>query len=127
MKARNDSRGGDLTLPCRKHPVLCVGLYTFMFAPAIAAVIALGRLLTHIIPRPGGLTILCLAPAIIASFIFGMLIGAIIWLLVMKRFTHRDVLASFFVAGPRVPVFSKLCLKIFDWTYLDSTPETTPR
>jgi hypothetical protein len=124
MKAQNNWPGDRANLPCRKYPVLCIVLFIFMFAPAIAAEIGLGRLLTYVIPRPGLVAILFLAPAIIALFIFGMLIGATIWLLVMKRFIHRDVLAAFFVAGPRVRVFSKLCSKVFDWTYADNGPET---
>ncbi len=123
MKTQNDSRDDDLNLPCRKHQVLGVGLYAFMFTPAIGVEIGLGRLLIHVIPRPGLVAILCLAPAIVASFIFGMLIGATIWLLVTKRFIRRDVLASFFVAGPRVAVLSRLCSKVFDWTYAHSRPE----
>ena len=104
--------------------MLCVGLYAFIFAPAIAGEIGIGRLLTHVNPRPGLIGILFLAPAIIALFIFGMFIGATIWLLVMKRLIHRDILASFFLAGPRVPVFSMLCVKVFDWSYADSGSET---
>jgi hypothetical protein len=126
MKVHNSSRGNDPSLPCRKHPILCIGLYTFMFAPAIAAEISLGRLLTHSIPHPGLLAILCLAPSMIALFIFGMLVGATIWLLVMKRFVHRDVLASFFLGGPSVPIFSNLFSKIFNWTYAEDRPRAKP-
>jgi hypothetical protein len=124
MTAQNNWPGDRANLPCRKYPALCIVLFIFVFTPAIAAEIGLGRLLTYVIPRPGLVAILFLAPAIIALFVFGMLIGATIWLLVMKRFIHRDVLAAFFVAGPRVPVFSKLCSKVFDWAYADSEPET---
>jgi hypothetical protein len=93
-----------------------------MFAPAIAAEIVLGRLLTRLIPRPGFLAVLCVAPGMIALLIFGMLVGGIAWLLVMKRFIKRDVLAEFFLGGPHVPVFSALCSKIFDWAYGKSPP-----
>jgi hypothetical protein len=93
-----------------------------MFTPAIAAEIVLGRLLTHLIPRPGFLAVLCVAPGMIALLIFGMLVGGIIWLVVMKPFVKRDVLAEFFLGGPRVPVFSTLCSKIFDWTYGRTSP-----
>ena len=95
-----------------------------MFAPAIAAEIVLGRFLTHLIPRPGFFTLLCVVPGMIALLIFGMLVGAIIWLLAMKPFVKRDVLAEFFLGGPRVPVFSALCAKIFDWAYGKSPPGT---
>ena len=117
MTAQNNWPGDRANLPCRKYPALCVVLFIFVFAPAIAAEIVLGRLLTHVIPRPGFLAVLCVAPGMIALFIFGMLIGAIIWLLAMKPFVKRDVLAELFLGGPRVPVFSALCSKIFDWTY----------
>jgi len=124
MKTQSNPCGDRAGLPCRKHPALCVSLYTFMFAPAIAAEVALGRLLTQLIPQPGLLTILCLIPAFIALLVIGMLIGAIIWLLLMKRFVHQDVLATFFLGGPRVPVFSKFCSKIFAWTYAENRPGT---
>jgi hypothetical protein len=93
-----------------------------MFTPAIAAEIVLGRWLTHVVPRPGFLAVLCVAPGMIALLIFGMLVGGIIWLVVMKPFIKRDVLAELFLGGPRVPVFSTLCSKIFDWTYGKSSP-----
>jgi hypothetical protein len=80
-----------------------------MFTPAIAAEIVLGRWLTHVVPRPGFLAVLCVAPGMIALLIFGMLVGGIIWLVVMKPFVKRDVLAELFLGGPRVPVFSALC------------------
>jgi len=122
MKAQNNSPEDRAKLPCRKYPALCIVLFIFMFAPAIAAEIILGRLLTHLIPRPGFLAALCVAPGMIALLIFGMLVGGIIWLLAMKPFIKRDVIAELFLGGPRVPVFSMLCSKIFDWTYGTSPP-----
>jgi hypothetical protein len=122
MKAQNNWPGDRANLPYRKYPALCVVLFVFMFAPAIAAEIVLGRFLTHLIPRPGFLAVLCVAPGMIVLLVLGMLVGAIIWLLAMKPFVKRDVLAEFFLGGPRVPVFSALCSKIFDWTYGESSP-----
>ena len=60
---------------------------------------------------------LCFAPAIVVLFIFGMFIGATIWLLLTKRFVLQNTLATFFLGGPRVPIFSNLCSKIFAWSY----------
>jgi hypothetical protein len=57
------------------------------------------------------------APAIVVLFIFGLLIGASIWLLLIKRFVQQNTLAKFFLGGPRVPIFSNLCSKIFAWCY----------
>ena len=88
-----------------------------MFVPAVAGEIALGRWLTQFMPHPGLLAMLCFAPVIVLLFIFGMLIGATIWLLLMKRFVHQATLATFFLGGPRVPIFSNLCSKIFAWSY----------
>jgi hypothetical protein len=122
MTAQNNWPGDRANLPCRKYPALCIVLFVFMFAPAIAAEIVLGRFLTRLIPRPGFLAVLCVAPGMIALLIFGMLVGGVIWLLVMKPFVKRDVLAELFLGGPRVPVFSALCSKIFDWTYGKSPP-----
>ena len=82
-----------------------------MFVPAVAGQIALGRWLTQFMPHPGLIAMLCFAPAIVVLFIFGMLIGATIWLLLMKRFVHQNTLATFFLGGPRVPVFSESLLK----------------
>jgi hypothetical protein len=57
-------------------------------------------------------------------FIIGMLIGGTIWLLLMKRFVHQSILAAFFLGGPRVPVFSNLCSRIFAWSYGPNRPKT---
>ena len=117
MKGQNNWPEDRANLPSRKYPALCIVLFIFMFAPAIAAEIILGRLLTHLIPRPGFLAVLCVAPGMIALLIFGLLVGGIIWLLAMKPFIKRNVIAELFLGGPRVPVFSTLSSKIFDWTY----------
>ena len=84
MTAQNNWPGDRANLPCRRYPALCIVLFIFMFAPAVAAEIVLGRLLTHLIPRPGFLAVLCVAPGIVALLIFGMLVGGIIWLLAMS-------------------------------------------
>lgn len=97
-----------------------------MLVPAVAGEIILGRWLTQLIPHPGLIAVLCLAPAIVALFSLGMLIGATVWLSLIKRFVHQNTLAMFFVGGPRVPIFSDLCSKIFDWCYGQKRSETTP-
>jgi hypothetical protein len=117
MKADHNSHESGARLPCREHPALCLSLFTFMFVPAAAGEIALGRWLTQFMPHPGLIAMLCFAPAIVFLFIFGMLIGATIWLLLLKRFVHQPTLATFFLGGPRVPIFSNLCSKIFAWSY----------
>ncbi|MBC7781137.1 MAG: hypothetical protein H7125_13645 [Proteobacteria bacterium] len=94
-------------------------LFTFMFAPAIAALIGLGLFLSYLIPQPGVLAIVCFAPAMIATLVLGMLSGATVWLLVMRPFVPRLILAEFFQGGPRVPIFSRLCARIFDWIHPD--------
>jgi hypothetical protein len=86
-----------------------------MFVPAVAGEILLGRWLTQFMPHPGLIAIVCFAPVMVVLFILGMLIGATIWLLLIKRFVHRNTLAMFFLGGPRVPIFSDLCSKIFAW------------
>ena len=117
MKADHNSHETGTRLPCREHPALCLSLFTFMFVPAVAGEIALGRWLTQFMPHPGLIAMLGFAPAIVVLFIFGVLIGATIWLLLMKRFVHQNTLATFFLGGPRVPIFSNLCSKIFGWSY----------
>ena len=113
MKADHNSQETGTRLPCREHPALCLSLFTFMFVPAVAGEIALGRWLTQFMPHPRLIAMLCFAPAIVFLFILGMLIGATIWLLLMKRFVHQNTLATFFLGGPRVPIFSNLCSRYF--------------
>jgi fucose permease len=124
MKADCNSRESGARLPCREHPVLCLSLFAFMFVPAVAGEVALGRWLTQFMPHPGVVAMLCFAPVMVSLFIIGMLIGATIWLLLMKRFVHQNILATFFLGGPRVPVFSSLCSKIFAWSYGQNRPKT---
>ncbi len=126
MRIQNNSGAARTNLPCREHPALCVSLFTFMFVPAIAGEVALGRLLTQLIPHPGLFAILGLAPAFVVLFVIGMLFGATIWLLLLKRFVPRNVLATFFLAGPNVPGFSKICAKIFAWSYSENSPGPEP-
>ena len=123
MKDHNPQETGA-RLPCREHPALCLSLFTFMFVPAVAGEIALGRWLTQFMPDPGLLAMLCFALPIVVLFISGMLIGATIWLLLMKRLVHQSTLATFFLGGPRVPIFSNLCSKIFAWCYGQNRPKT---
>jgi hypothetical protein len=78
MTAQDNWPGDRANLPYRKYPALCIVLFIFMFTPAIAAEIILGRWLTRLIPRPGFFTVLCVVPGMIALLIFGMLVGAII-------------------------------------------------
>ena len=94
-----------------------------MLVPAVAGELALGRWLIQFMPHPGLFAMLCFAPAIVVVFIIGMLVGATIWLLLMKRFVHQNILATFFLRGPRVPVFSNLCSR-FAWSYGESRPKT---
>ena len=124
MKAEGNSHETGARLPCREHPALCLSLFAFMFVPAVAGEIALGRWLTQFMPHPGQIAILCFAPAIVGLFILGMLIGATIWLLLMKRFVQQNTLATFFLGGPRVPIFSSLCSKIFAWCYGQNRSKT---
>src|SRR6266480_4072733 len=117
MKADHNLHETGARLPCRDHPGLCLSLFAFMFIPAVAGEVALGRWLTQFMPHPGLIATLCFALVMVILFIIGMLIGATIWLLVMKRFVHQNILATFFLSGPRVPVFFNLCSKIFAWSY----------
>ena len=47
VKADHNPPETGVRLPCREHPALCLGLFTFMFVPAVAGEIALGRWLTQ--------------------------------------------------------------------------------
>ena len=109
MKADHNPHETGARLPCREHPALCLSLFTFMFVPAVTGEIALGRWLTQYMPHPGLIATLCFAPAIVVLLISGIFIGATIWLLLTKRFVLQNTLATFFLGGPRVPIFSNLC------------------
>jgi hypothetical protein len=124
VKADRNSRENNARVPCREHPILCLSLFAFMFVPAVAGEVALGRWLTQFMPHPALIAMLCFAPVMVILFIIGMLIGGTIWLLLMKRFVHQNILATFFLGGPRVPVFSSLCSKIFAWSYGQNRPKT---
>jgi fucose permease len=123
MKADRNLRETGGRLPCREHPALCLSLFAFMFIPAVVGEVALGRWLTQFMPHPGLIAMLCFAPAIVVLFVIGMLIGATIWLLLMKRFVPQNLLATFFLGGPHVPAFSNLCSKIFAWSYGQNRPK----
>ena len=123
MKADCNLRETGGRLPCREHPAVCLSLFAFMFIPAVVGEVALGRWLTQFMPHPGLIAMLCFAPAIVVLFVIGMLIGATIWLLLMERFVSQNLLATFFLGGPRVPVFSNLCSKIFAWSYGQNRPK----
>ena len=124
MKPDRNSHETGARLPCRDHPALCLSLFAFMFVPAVVGEIALGRWLTQFMPHPGLVAMLCFAPVMVILFIIGMLTGGTIWLLLMKRFVQQNILATFFLGGPRVPIFSNLCSKIFSWSYGQNRPKT---
>ena len=127
MKERHDraEQPGDKN-PVRAHPTLSIVLFFFMFAPAVAAEIGFGRVLTYYAPRPNLPAILVGAPLLIGIFILAMLFGATVWLLVMKPFVQRSVLARFFLS-PNVPGFSKICAWIFGWTYRSTRQPEKPQ
>jgi hypothetical protein len=123
MKADRSLRETGGRLPCREHPALCLSLFAFLFIPAVVGEVAFGRWLTQVMPHPGLTATLCFALVMVILFIIGMLAGATIWLLLMKRFVRQNILATFFLGGPRVPVFSNLCSKIFAWSYSQKRPK----
>src|SRR5207302_8783087 len=99
MKTDRNSHETGAHLPCRDHPALCLRLFVFTLVPAVAGELALGRWLTQFMPHPGLFAMLCFAPAIVVVFIIGMLVRASIWLLIMKRFVHENILATFCQRG----------------------------
>ena len=40
-----------------------------------------------------------------------------------EALVSQNLLATFFLGGPRVPVFSNLCSKIFAWSYGQNRPK----
>src|SRR5436853_6446209 len=89
-----------------------------MFVPAVAGEIALGRWLTQFMPHPGLIAVLCFAPAIVVLFIFGMFIGATMWLLLTERFLLQNPPGTFCLGGPRVAIVSSLCSSLSGWAHV---------
>ncbi|HZA96799.1 MAG TPA: hypothetical protein VE421_11735, partial [Burkholderiaceae bacterium] len=99
-----------------KHPWLTVTLFIFLFTPAILLIIPVGKMLQRLFPEPHLWMIFPGAALFILTFMVGMLVGAILFVLVMKPFVHKAVLAPFYIY-PGVPVTSDLSARIFRWAY----------
>jgi hypothetical protein len=99
-----------------KHPWLTVTLFVFLFAPAILLIIPVGKVLQQLLPEPPFWMIFPGTALFILTFVVGMLIGAILFVLVMKPFVDKAVLAPFYIY-PGVPVVSDLSALIFRWAY----------
>src|SRR5918994_43987 len=99
-----------------KHPWLTATLFVFLFTPAILLIIHIGKALQRLFPEPHLWLIFPGAALFIFTFMVGMLAGAILFVLVMKPFVHKAVLAPFYIY-PGVPVTSDLSARIFRWAY----------
>jgi hypothetical protein len=99
-----------------KHPWLTATLFVFLFTPALLLIIAVGKALQRLFPEPHFLMIFPGTALFILTFVAGMFMGAILFVLVMKPFVHKAVLAPFYIY-PGVPVTSDLSARIFRWAY----------
>ena len=99
-----------------RHPWLTMILFMFLFLPGLLLVIGIGKLLQRLFPEPQFWMILPGAALFISAFVGGMLIGAVLFVLVMKHFVNKTVLAPFYLY-PGVPVTSDLSALIFRWAY----------
>jgi hypothetical protein len=99
-----------------KHPWLTTTLFFFLFTPAILLIIPVGKALQRLFPEPHFWMIFPGAALFILTFMVGMLVGAILFVLVMKSFVDKTVLAPFYIY-PGVPATSHLSARIFRWAY----------
>ncbi len=99
-----------------KHPFLTAGLFIVMLGPAIPLIIFIGRWLKYWAPDPQIWQIILAVPLLVLTLIVGMFFGAMVFLVVMKRFVEKRVLEPFYVY-PGVPVFSDLSASLFRWAY----------
>src|SRR5688572_31625071 len=99
-----------------KHPWLTATLFVFLFAPAILLIIPVGKVLQQLLPKPPFWMIFPGTALFILTFAVGMLMGASLFVLVMKHFVDKTVLAPFYIY-PGVPVISDLSARIFRWAY----------
>ena len=101
-----------------KHPWLTVALFVFLLPPAILLLVVVGKVAQYLFPEPHLWLIFLAIPFFILAFLAGMLIGALLFVLVMKRFVDKAVLAPFYLY-PGVPVTSDLSARVFGWAYRD--------
>ena len=99
-----------------KHPWLTATLFVFLLTPAILLIIPVGKVLQRLFPEAALWMIFPGTALFILTFVVGMLIGAILFVLVMKPFVHKAALAPFYIY-PGVPVTSDLSARIFRWAY----------
>ena len=99
-----------------KHPWLTTVLFMFLFPPALLLVIGVGKVLQRLFPEPQFWMIFPGAALFVAAFVAGMLMGATLFVFVMKHFVNKAVLAPFYLY-PGVPVTSNLSALIFHWAY----------
>lgn len=99
-----------------EHPWLTAALFAFLFPPAILLLVAVAKVLQRLFPEPQLWMIFFATPLLVLALVAGMLIGALLFLLVMKHFVDRTVLAPFYLY-PGVPVTSDLSAKVFRWAY----------
>jgi uncharacterized membrane protein len=100
----------------REHPVLTTALFITVFFPVIPLMIAVGRLLRSIVPYPAAWHILLALPVFILTIVIGIWIGALIFLLIAKRFVKKELLEPHCIY-PGVPVASQLFAGMFRWAY----------
>ena len=99
-----------------RHPWLTTTLFVFLLPPAILLIIVVAKVLQHLFPEPPFWMIFPGTALFILAFVAGMLMGALLFVLVMKHFVDKTVLATFYLY-PGVPVTSELSALIFRWAY----------
>jgi ABC-type sugar transport system permease subunit len=97
-----------------RHPFVTSALFIFTLAPPIPLIIVAARMLKHLAPHPRAWQIILATPLFVLIFVFGMLLGAIVFLIVMKPIVKREILEPHFIY-PGVPIASSLSACLFQW------------
>src|SRR5213593_2889834 len=97
-----------------KHPFVTSALFVFILAPPIPLIIVAAWILKQLAPNPRGWQIIMATPLFILIFVLGMLLGAMLFLIVMKPFVKREILEPHFIY-PGVPIASSLSACLFQW------------
>jgi hypothetical protein len=110
----------------REHPVAFWSLLVAMLTALVAGITGLGLLAKHLFPAPSQLLILGGAGLFVLAIAPLMLLGAIGWLVVARRFVPRSVAKAFFIHSG-FGILSRIDDWMFHFVYgKDDEPGTEP-
>ena len=95
---------------------MTIALFIFILVPPLPLIIVSARMLKQLAPNPPGWQIIVATPLFILVFVFGMLLGALLFLIAMKPFIKREIIEPHFI-HPGVPIASWLSSRLFQCVY----------